>query len=357
MYICRIRRRPAGPACRAALLTLTGALVLPATAQADVLVSNMGQLQYITAPLGDSLAYGQTFTVGADGGNYTLSSIETTITNGAISSADMGLLTVAIWSTHASGTNAGRPDSPLYTLTKPASIAQHASLERFDAPANSTLEAGKTYAVVIIYTKSIANNFDKPSWRWAATTGEDANPASGWSIGDTGHIRLARSTSWSASSRDVNKALVIRVNGSALGTGVTLSPTFASGTVTYTASVANSVDEVMVTPTTNHASATVKFYDAIDAEIADADTNAADHQVALAMGANTIVVGVTAEDGSTSQDYTVTVTRSAADTPPDLHAEHAATSGASVMHGERIRHWAPSGRRPGEATVSARPTA
>ena len=109
-----------------------------------------------------------------------------------------------------------------------------------------------------------------------------------------------------------------------LGTGVTLSPAFASGTVTYTASVANSVDEVTVTPTTNHASATVKYYDAIDAEIADADTNAAGHQVALAVGTNTIVVAVTAEDDSTSQDYTVTVTRAAEmmpDDPPDDSAD------------------------------------
>ena len=96
----------------------------------------------------------------------------------------------------------------------------------------------------------------------------------------------------------------------------TLAPTFAVATTDYTALVANSVDEVTVTATENHASATVKYYDAIDAEIADADTNAAGHQVALAVGANTIVVAVTAEDGSTSQDYTVTVTRAAADTPP-----------------------------------------
>ena len=106
-----------------------------------------------------------------------------------------------------------------------------------------------------------------------------------------------------------------------LGTGVTLSPAFASGTAIYTASVANSADEVTVTPTTNHASATVKYYDANDAEIADADTNAAGHQVALAVGTNTIVVVVTAEDGSTSQDFLVTVTRAAEMTSDDFTAD------------------------------------
>ena len=88
-----------------------------------------------------------------------------------------------------------------------------------------------------------------------------------------------------------------------LGTGVTLSPAFASGTVTYTASVANSVDEVTVTTTTNHASATV--------EILDTDDMEDDFQVALSVGDTVIKVKVkvTAEDGTSTQTYTVTVTR------------------------------------------------
>ena len=66
------------------------------------------------------------------------------------------------------GENAGHPDSPLYTLTKPASIASGGSLVRFDAPPNSVLGAGKTYAVVIIYNKS----FDKYLQRTRLADGE-----------------------------------------------------------------------------------------------------------------------------------------------------------------------------------------
>ncbi|WP_420635077.1 Calx-beta domain-containing protein [Candidatus Palauibacter sp.] len=215
----------------AAVLALFGALALPAAAQdqAAVLVSNVEQRSLVTVALRDGRAYAQTFTVGADGGNYTLSSIEILKNNAGISSADMDMLTVAIWSTHASGASAGHPDSPLYTLTKPASIASGESLVRFDAPPNSTLGAGKTYAVVIIYTKSFDNVFNAPAWSWTATTAEDANPASGWSIGDAAHRREPGSTSWRASSTDVSKALAIRVNGTAGGGEPVWSATMTAG--------------------------------------------------------------------------------------------------------------------------------
>ena len=102
-----------------------------------------------------------------------------------------------------------------------------------------------------------------------------------------------------------------------LGTGVTLSPAFASGTVTYTASVANSVDEVTVTPTTNHASATVEILDTDDNALDDADDMEDDFQVALSVGDTVIKVKVTAEDSTSTQTYTVTVTRAAEMTPDD----------------------------------------
>ena len=97
-------------------------------------------------------------------------------------------------------------------------------------------------------------------------------------------------------------------------TDLTLDPTFAPGTLTYAATVANSVDEVTVTPTTTDTNATPEFLDASDTTLDDAGT-AAGHQVALAVGDTVFKVKVTAEDGTTTQTYTVTVTRAAADTP------------------------------------------
>ena len=89
----------------------------------------------------------------------------------------------------------------------------------------------------------------------------------------------------------------------------TLDPAFASATTSYTASVAHTVSSVTVTAQTSDASATVGYYDAGDAAIEDADGNTAGHQVALAVGENTVKVKVTAEDGASSETYTMVITR------------------------------------------------
>ena len=217
----------------AAVLALFGALALPAAAQdqAAVLVSNTGLERTMAASyLRDNDEYAQTFTVGANDGNYTLSSIEPII-RGRVSSADIDLLTVAIWSTHASGANAGLPDSPLYTLIKPAGFVVNPSGPlRFDAPPNSVLGAGKTYAVVMSYNKSFDNVFNAPSWSLTPTTAEDANPAPGWSIGNTTHRRRAGSTSWRpVSAPGIFAAQEIRVNGTAGGGEPVWSATMTAG--------------------------------------------------------------------------------------------------------------------------------
>ena len=85
--------------------------------------------------------------------------------------------------------------------------------------------------------------------------------------------------------------------------GVTLSPAFASGVMAYTASVANGVKETTVTATASDANASVE----VTPE--DADDGTSGDQVALVVGKTTISVEVTAQDGETTQTYTVTVTR------------------------------------------------
>ena len=83
---------------------------------------------------------------------------------------------------------------------------------------------------------------------------------------------------------------------------ITLSPpTFAPGTTSYAALVANSVETVTVTATKSVTSAAVTIAPA------DADTSTAGDQVDLSVGANAITVTVV--DGSTTGAYTVTVTR------------------------------------------------
>ena len=97
---------------------------------------------------------------------------------------------------------------------------------------------------------------------------------------------------------------------------LTLTPTFASGTTTYTAMVAYAVAEVTVTPTKNATGATIEYLDGSDATLTDADTSDPGHQVAVAEGDTVIQVKVTAEDGAPTQTYTVTVKRAAV--PPTI---------------------------------------
>ena len=97
---------------------------------------------------------------------------------------------------------------------------------------------------------------------------------------------------------------------------ITISPVFAAGTTSYTASVDNDVDEITITPTVNESNATVEYLDISDTAITDADGVKTGHQVSLDVGANTIKVKVTAADANTPpQTYTVMVTR-VADTVP-----------------------------------------
>ena len=90
-----------------------------------------------------------------------------------------------------------------------------------------------------------------------------------------------------------------------------LTPTFATDTTSYAASVGNAVSQITVDPETTDTGATVAYFDASDTEIDDADGAATGHQVGLDVGANVIKVTVTAEDTMTTETYTVVVTRAA----------------------------------------------
>ena len=97
------------------------------------------------------------------------------------------------------------------------------------------------------------------------------------------------------------------------GAEVELTPGFAPGTTTYTASVANSVSRITLKETPSDANASVDYLDGDDNPLTDLDTGKPGHQVDLDTGDNVIQVTVTAEDGVATRTYTVTVTRN--DTP------------------------------------------
>ena len=100
--------------------------------------------------------------------------------------------------------------------------------------------------------------------------------------------------------------------------------TFASGKRVYTADVDNSVETTTVTAAATQAAATVAIADG------NGSTAGGSRTVALAEGANTITVTVTAEDGVTTQAYTVTVTRAARPLSDDATLSGLSLSGVNI---------------------------
>jgi large repetitive protein len=96
--------------------------------------------------------------------------------------------------------------------------------------------------------------------------------------------------------------------------GGSISPTFDADTTAYTASVPYSNASITITPTSKIAGGTVSV------NSATVSSGVASGPLALSVGANVITVVSTAQDGSTTKTYTITVTRAAASTNKNLSA-------------------------------------
>ena len=130
-------------------------------------------------------------------------------------------------------------------------------------------------------------------------------------------------SAWSASATASTNAATSAVSSDATLSNLTLSGVnfgaFDPATTGYTASVANDVNETTVTPTTNDGGAT---YEIKLGGVADGDGT-----VELSVGSNVITVEVTAEDGVTTETYTVTVTRAPAGASSDATLSELTLSG------------------------------
>jgi formylglycine-generating enzyme required for sulfatase activity len=131
------------------------------------------------------------------------------------------------------------------------------------------------------------------------------------------------------------------LSGLTLSTG-TLTPTFASGTTAYTASVANTVTSITVTPTRAQANASIEAR-VNTGTYAAVTSGSPSSALALDVGANTVDVRVTAQDGTTQKTYTVTVTRDkAAQTitfaNPGAQLANATVRKRAVVYRSRFRH-------------------
>ncbi|RYF48388.1 MAG: cadherin-like beta sandwich domain-containing protein, partial [Cytophagaceae bacterium] len=101
------------------------------------------------------------------------------------------------------------------------------------------------------------------------------------------------------------------LSGLSISSG-TLSPAFISGTTNYSASVSNTTTSLTVTPTASDANATITVN---GTPVSSGSISGA---IALAAGSNTITTVVTAQDGTTTKTYLLTIIRAAASTDANL---------------------------------------
>ena len=164
------------------------------SAQAEVLVSNIGQTSSGSVNVAATTSFTQGFETGSHANGYDLASIDANVQD--IPSTPAGV-TVSIYT--RSGT---RPGTSVYTLTNPATFA--VGTNTFSAPAGAQLDANTFYFVVVEYSQT---GIDFKVGRTASHAEDSA--AAGWSIDDM-RIQGVPGT-WGSSS---SNPLLITVNGS-----------------------------------------------------------------------------------------------------------------------------------------------
>ena len=273
----------------------------------DVLVSNLGQpSKSIVGFRGRQVA--TQFTTGSNPNGYTVSKVRL-----PISVDDAAAVPVVEIYSDVSGS----PGVSIKTLTNPASITVSST-----SPTEATFDADDYKLTANTDYWIVVENADESNpTRISLTTedSEDAGGAPGWSIGNVSKNRPIGGT---FSDVSISRVMQIGIKGDLGGTtlsdlvlkdvddnNIDISPTFASGTRSYTAMVANSISRIKVEPTKSESNSTIQYLDSADMALTDADTNTGVFDVDLAEGENVIKIRVTAADGNASLTYTVTVTR------------------------------------------------
>ena len=129
-----------------------------------------------------------------------------------------------------------------------------------------------------------------------------------WAVGDTVAASLASSCSQTMQSSNADLSGLTASSATNSGgpyAALTLTPSFSAATTGYAATVANARTHAKLTPTVADASATVTVQGTM------VSSGSPSGAIALSVGTNALTVRVTAQD-STTKDYTVTITRQAA---------------------------------------------
>ena len=180
--------------------------------------------------------------------------------------------------------------APTESMTVSLSVSETGAMLSGAAPVQVEIAAGDTSATVTLATED--DSLDETN--------------------STVTVALSSGTGYTVSSSGGSASVTVTDNDEPPSDDATLSSlslsdvdigAFSAGDTNYSATVANSVTSTTVTAAVNDDGASV--------EIADGNggTSGTPATVTLAEGSNTITVTVTAEDGQSTQLYTVTVTR------------------------------------------------
>ena len=326
-YRVRVRATSAAGAGEFEFTTGTPETAVP------TLVANIGQDAANSGPSLVTISIAQGFTAGS---GAVLAGIEAASLDDA-TSTERDTVRAELWSA-ASG---GGPGSNVADLAVPTVFPGGRTL--FAAPAGTALTAGADYYFVLYTTGSFAL---LETGSMTPRTDEDAGGLSGWSVEDgywhsdtraagswtkevvaAGTLRIAVRGTGATASANADLDTLTAEGGSSAGgpfTGFPLS--FDSATDSYSATVPNATTHVKLTPTVDDTGKATVAVGPQGQTLADVADGTASDALALSVGANAFTVRVTAEDTSTTKDYTVTVTRATAGTPTI-----ALTAGASSV--------------------------
>ena len=199
--------RAGSVACHGAasvLVAFAVVLALPLPAQAQTLVSNLGQSHYSNGDLRQN-DQAQAFTTGSSSGGYVLTSLVVGTLNLSGSAAGV---TVSIHSD-----SSGAPSASLGTLTNPASL--DANIDRYTFTSNGIPLEPSTKYWVVFDTVNLALLPHEMQIQNTNSNREDRSSASGWRIGNGS---LYRDWNSSGSWTSFEQSKRIRVNGFILPT-------------------------------------------------------------------------------------------------------------------------------------------
>ena len=303
------------PSVHQAVLSILFGSLLCGTVQSEVLISNLNENADVDLPVGSSggneFTQAIRFQTGSSERGYYLTSIKAVLSNASVSDG----VRVRIFGARTHGT----PHFSLFTLTNPT-IAD--GTIAFTAPASATLRKNAGYFVVFDSTTSDTGN----GYGIAGTDSDALNTtATDWSMYTDRQVKNSPSGSWTTNSQipliEINGDAIVEATDANLislrmrdrnGKLVTYLPYFDAASTEYAKTANTKIDRITMYPTVSNADgAVVTYLDGDDQPLSDVDLDTDGFQIDLEIGANTIKVQVTAEDGNTTRTYSMVLTREA----------------------------------------------